>query len=167
MKALIFICLSLTATAALAGDPFALKGVEIGAKADEQQLKSALGINCTGAFCSIGQTQLAGTWCETMASIDESGNLAQLTAFFPTLSFDPIERAFVGKYGKPSSISRARATTVGGVQLNNVIEIWRNPAGDKIEITKFADGVQGLVRIESKAQIAIDAAKSKKEAGDI
>lgn len=167
MKKLVLLCISLIPTVAVAAEPFALKGVEVGGKADAAQLSSSLGITCTGNFCSIGQAQIAGTWCETMVVINASGEMAEITAFFPTLSFDPIEHAFALKYGKPSSVSRAAMSTVGGVHLNNVIETWRNASGDKIEIAKYADGAQGIVRIQSKAQVSAEAAKSKKAENDI
>jgi hypothetical protein len=156
---------------------FDLKGVEVGQPVNAAQLKTAFDfhfatdaetseLRCVGGSCGWGYTSIAGGGADIMVTI-EHHVLAEIVAVFRPIYFDQISDAFIAKYGKPAQTSHAKAQTAAGVQLNVIIETWRDAAGDELVITNFMSGTDGALMLTSKAEVDGKAARAKKHANDI
>jgi hypothetical protein len=157
-----------------AAHSFDLKGVVVGAPLDAKQMKAELGIECGVGLprCSSGFTTLAGISCTPTARINSQGELIEITSFFPSALFEQFSDALITKWGAPALVSNVRMKNGMGMPIDEIIESWKNEAGDEVALYRYAGRVDhGYLSLRSRAGIeaasAPDAAQVRKAAGDI
>jgi hypothetical protein len=154
---------------------FDLKGVDVGHPVDPAQIKAAFNFHfgsdmestqsrCVTS-CGWGFAMIAGATADIGLTIEHQA-VQEIRATFQPIFFDAISAAVTAKYGKPTQTLHGKAQTVAGAQLSQIIETWRNAAGDELVLANFADGAHGALTLTSKAEIEGKAARTKK-AGEI
>lgn len=157
------LCLLLFAAPAFS-ETFELNGLELGKTATRELIKSTIGLSCSaqcdsgrGCYvsCGTGKTLIAGVKASTLVGLDAGHTVQCISASFDTASFEIISSAFTAKYGAPTRVDYSVITTADGKQFDQMLNIWRNEAGDEIRIFRYIRDDIGLgsLTLKIKSQI--------------
>jgi hypothetical protein len=167
----------ITGTTAAPSEPFALKGVAIGAPVDVGQLRNSLGFTardavkigggCVGITCGLGVTTIAGANAEISVTVDADSHVVNISAIFPAASFSDIDAALRAKYGDPTGSGKQTKQNLAGARFQVTTEYWTDNAGNKMSVTSNGDATRGFLLLQSKSEVDRQAAKSARAKGDI
>lgn len=143
--------LALAATGACGAD-FELKGAQLG------QPETAAAVR------SLGNTTLAGVPCSLTYWKGHDGHIEKIDAFFDSSSYDTVNAALIGKYGKPDRTDTAAMRNNFGAKFDRITETWTNSHGDVMQVVNFMNASRGFVQMITKGRLESEAATAATKA---
>jgi hypothetical protein len=113
-------------------------------------------IRCN-VFCS-GQIQLADGISRADFFPNKDGSIGHINVITNVRDFDAIEKQLIGKFGRPSHVTRQALQNAFGAKVLNTFDEWHRPNGDEIELFHYIDMESGSLSLKSAKYSAADKA---------